>query len=568
MVKFECISIKNFLTYGNSPVTYNFNKGKVAVITGKNESGKSSIISALYFALTGKPYQDINKGDLVNNVNKKDCLVELSFSVNSIDYLIKRGIKPNLFEIYKDKVKIDEESHTKDYQEVLESITGLTPAIIKQILIISNRFYTPFLELSAADKREFIETILGITLLSEMSDNIKKRLTNIKQDELLISKDIERVESNIEIVKEFVEKDSLNSDGRKEEVLKQIDTIKNEIVLIKNDLVLLESDKQKHNERRTELKKYTDYKNKVETSLSDIKSEINRVMKDIRFYSSTINCPTCGGEILNSEEKISEANKLLESLNEKKEVAEKRMQKVTNAENADMEIQDILSKLRMQISKNEILISNKTEKINDLKAELNKVIEIGNDNNQKLISLSNELEDKISDRIVLTKDKKNVTMVQKLISDKGIKKYILNKYIPILNKSVNDYLEILQAKYRIIFDEELNDKLLGKGYENLSYSSLSSGAKQRYDLALMFSFIEIAKMKNNVNCNVICFDETMSDIDNLEGVGKVFDKLKENDYSVNLITHDDRLKELGDINYKVSKSKFTQLECDASEITI
>lgn len=556
------ITIKNLLTYGNAPVTYTFNKGKVSVITGANESGKSSIISALYFALTGKPYQDCNKGDLVNNVNKKDCLVELSFNINETQYLVKRGIKPNLFEIYKDNIKIDESSHTKDYQEVLEGITGLTPAIIKQILIISNRFYTPFLELTAADKREFIETILGITLLSEMADNLKKRLTTIKQEEAFAEKDMERINSNLILIKEFIEQQNADSETKKAEVMNEIEELVEQDQTYKKNIKELETQLEELREKKEPLKKYLDAKDRVASSLSVAEANKNTLLKQLKFYSSYNNCPTCKQEINkeNLQSQIDESNETLGKLNEEIEVSEKRMDKIKKAEARNTEIQNLMFKAQADISKHDILIANNTKKIIDLKNSLNKVAESTVDNESKLISLKKEKNLKEESRIALTSEKKNVIMIQKMISDKGIKRYILNKYIPVLNTLVNNYLEILQAKYRIIFDEELNDKLLGKGYENLTYSSLSSGAKQRYDLGLMFSFIEIAKMKNNINCNVICFDETMGDIDDLTGVGKVFDVLKEKGYSINLITHDDRLKELGDINYKVTKPKFTKLE--------
>lgn len=557
------ITIKNFLSYGNAPITFNFNKGQVSVITGKNGSGKSTLIEAIYFVLTGKPYRDVNKGDLVNTTNKKDCLVELSFDINETPYFLRRGIKPNLFEIYKggrDKEhKIDEEAHSKDYQEVLEGITGLSPSIIKQILIISNRFYTPFLELEAKDKRQFIETILGITLLSEMNDNIKKRLTTIKQDELFIEKDIERINSNIELINEFIEKESSSSEDRKLEINGLIRELENDITLSTITNTELEEDLKKHKENRKELRKYLDYKDKVVNSLANINAEMNRVNKDIQFYSKGNVCPTCKQEIKDSEERLNQAKKELESLNEKKKISDGRMEKIKNAEKSDMEIQDFISKLQLQISKNEILSNNNVQKIVQLKAELNKVVEVGSDNQLKLDLLNTDKDVKINDKIVLTNEKKNVTIVQKLISDKGIKRYIINKYVPVLNSYVNKYLETLEAKYKVIFNDELEEKIVSKNAGD-SYGAFSSGEKQRCDLALMFSFLEISKLKNNVNCNLICFDETFSDMDETTGLEKIFDLFKSKDYSINFITHDERFKELADITYLATKQRFTKLE--------
>jgi len=557
------ITIKNFLSYGNAPTTFNFNKGQVSVISGRNGAGKSAIIESLYFVLTGKPYRDINKGDLVNATNKKDCLVELSFKINEISYFLRRGIKPNLFEIYKggrDKEhKIDEESHTKDYQEILEGITGLTPSIIKQILIISNRFYTPFLELEAKDKRQFIETILGITLLSEMNDNIKKRLTQLKQDELFLDKDVERINSNIELIEDFIEKEVNTGEERKLEIKNLIISLEDENIEMGNINVDLECELKKYKENRKELRKFLDYKDKVVTSLANISSEVNRVNKDINFYSKGNVCPTCNQEILDSAQRLDQAKKDLEILNEKKKVADDRMVKVKNAENGDLEIQDFLSKTQLQISKNEILANNNSQKIIQLKAELNRVVEVGSDNQTKLDSLNIEKDNKLGEKITLTNEKKNVTIVQKLISDKGIKRYIINKYVPVLNSYVNNYLEILEAKYKIIFNDELEEKIVSKN-AGTSYTSFSSGEKQRCDLALMFSFLEISKLKNNVNCNLICFDETMGDMDDVLGVEKIFTLFKSKDYSINFITHDERFKQLADISYLATKQRFTKLE--------
>lgn len=567
-MKIKSISVKNFLSFGNTPTTYEFKEGVISVITGINGSGKSTMFTdALFFVLTGKPYRNINKADLVNTTNKKNCLVELYFE-NIKNYKVVRGIKPNIFEIYcssnttftKEDL-IDQDSHSKEYQQVLEDITRFTEFTIKQVLILSNNFYTPFLRLKASDKREFIETILGITLFSDMNENIKKRLVTLKQEEGFVEKDIERINSNIKIIKEFIDKSTSDSEQYKLEIENNINNELKEIEKIKIVIESKEQEKINIKEKRQELRKYLDYRDKVYSKLDRVETDIKKINKDINFYETNESCPTCKQKI-NQDDIVVKLKQSLKELDEEREVFKKKADIISKAENKDSEYQGEITQIQIGINKLEAEINYKVEKINEYKKSLNKLNEVSNDNESKLISLNGELNDKTETKLNLTKEKKNVTIVQKMLGDKFIKKFVMGKYLPVLNQYVNYYLDILDAKYKLIINDELDVKIIARGYEDLSEGSFSAGETQRCNLALIFSFLELAKMKNNINCNLLICDELFGDldVDGINGLDRIFTLLKGKDYAITMITHDDKIKELADVTYKVSKQKFSKME--------
>ena len=555
-MKFNYVSFKNFLSYGNNTTTYNFNDSQVTVLIGKNGHGKSCVLESVYFALTGKAYRKVNKGELVNTKNKKDCLVTLSFNIRDDCYVVKRGIKPNIFEIYKNNVPIDESSHVKDFQEILNNITGINENAIEQIIIISNRFYKPFLELPAAQKRSFIENIFGLHMFSDMNDNLKQRITTIKQKDILLNKDIERLDSNVKLLSETKQEDIEDYQSVIDELEKSNESIEREISGLQN--------KQKElKEQKTKLEEYLVNKDEFVKKKLKCEAKIETLEKNISFYNDNDICPTCKQDI-NDVVKLEQTNEFKEELglwSDRLKLLQGKLLKLNATEMKYNQVKQDISSIEMTIGKSKQNIINNNQLILNNKKFLLKQNEISVDNSNKILSLKNEKESKLQEILDLTKEKKNVTIVQSLISDSGIKKFIFGKYVPILNKHLNDYLETLDSKYSLVFDEEMNEKILASGYSNLEYGSFSAGEKQRCDLALLFSFLEIAKMKNNLNCNLLFCDEMFADLDQegINGLNNIFNLLKKKGYSVNLITHDDKIKDLADRTIVAKKKVFSEL---------
>lgn len=519
-------------------------------------SHNSSILEAVYFALTGKAYRKINKGDLINTKNKKDCLVTLCFNIREDCYVVKRGIKPNLFEIYKNNEPLDESSHVRDFQEVLNNLTGINESAIEQIIIISNRFYKPFLELPAAQKRTFIENIFGLHLFSEMNDSLKQRISTIKQKDVLLNKDIERIDSNVKILSETKQEDPEDYHSIIEELEKSNTNIEVEISG-------LEKKQKELKESRKKLEDILVNKNEIVKKKIKCETELESLDNKIKFYQNNETCPTCKQNIDKAaiQDQLVEFNKEIDLWVERKILVNKKLTKLNEVETKLSGVKQELNSLELSIGKLRQTIINNNQLILNNKRFMLKQNEISVDNTNKILGLKTEKESKLQDILDLTRERKNVTVVQSLISDSGIKKFIFSKYVPILNKHLNDYLEILDSKYRLVFDDEMNEKIVAIGYDKLEYGSFSAGEKQRCDLALLFSFLEIAKMKNNLSCNLLFCDEMFADLDQegVNGLSNIFGLLKEKGYSVNLITHDDKIKDLGDRSMEARKKVFSGL---------
>lgn len=555
---FREIKFKNFLSYGNNTTSFKFDN-EIKAISGINGAGKSTLADAIFFVLTGKVYRNTNKTKLVNTFNKKDCLVQLVFDVGNNSYLVKRGIKPNIFEIYKNDVLLDEDSSVHDYQSRLEMITGLTPKIIEQILIISNRFYKPFLELSASEKRTFTETIFDIDVLSDVSTNLKHRLASVKEKELILSKDVERIVSNMEVLKSNKSK-MVDIKETQEAITKhesEIEENKNQILYLNTEQLSLVTNKKELQGKLKNYDKAIEKRYTCNSNIKSIRSQLNKVT-DI--------CPTCNQKIkgFNKEEKVAQLQSDLD-------LWEGRLTKINNMLESLRKFKEEIDQLEK--NENKLLIAKRnlesdnsllTEKINHGKKSIEQQAKLDKDNDDKLKKLKKEKTQIETEKAGVTKEKNNITVLQKLLSEKGLRKYIFNKHIAILNKHVNDNLKMLSAKYQIKFDDEFNESIIAGGYDDLKYGNLSAGEKQRLDLSLVFAFLEIARMKNNVNSNLLVCDEMFGDLDydGMEGIRLLFAKLKNDSNCVTVITHEDRIKELAESSYTVEKKKFSKLEKD------
>ncbi|WP_298751872.1 AAA family ATPase [uncultured Arcobacter sp.] len=545
-MKFKKVSFKNFGSYGNKLTEFELDNNGINLITGVNGRGKSTVFSAVYFALYGKPLKDgVKKAQLVNTKNKKDCLVILEFEHDSNQYEVERGIKPDIFIIKKNGEEINQDAHSIDYQEVINQLIAMDYKVFRSSIMMDASTKS-FLKRTPAEKRAFIENVLSIKIYGDISDVIKKQISSMKTEFYDVEKEIEKLDSNIQIIKDFNEKKKAEFSEKKSEIDSKIKELIEQNKDNEKEVDDYKAQKEKYVEAEDKCNQKIAELSKYETKHKLLRSKCNDINKDIEFFKSNDVCPTCRQEI-SSElvEQIesgytTQLNKYKEGMT-KLEVALSQISKVSEK---CAKITQTIRNIDSQITRLYSDYRNNNNRIDDYKSDLNKINKVQNSESKddskyvKLKESNTKRMEEIQHSIVLRQK-----MIE-ILSEKGIKKFILNKYIPVLNSIINEYLEYMDAFYKIEFDENMDEKIVAVGYEKLSYDCFSAGEKQRVDIALMFAFLELSRMKNSVNTNLIMLDEILDmslDDTGLNGVITIFERLKEKGYTVFVISCKDNL---------------------------
>ena len=513
MLIFKTLRYKNFLSSGNQFTEIQLDKSKSTLIIGSNGAGKSTMLDALTFVLFNKPFRKINKNQLINTTNEKDCVVEIEFSIGKIDWKIVRGIKPAIFEIYKGKKLLDQQASAADQQKWFEkSILKLNYKSFTQIVVLGSSNFVPFMQLSSQHRREVVEDLLDIKVFSSMNDVAKSKIKELRDDIKEIGYKKQNIEDKIELQEQFILKSKNESktkiDDLKDEICKCQSQIKvcqgyinndqGEIDLKTGELELLSNTSDK-------LKKLNSVKAKLSQKVSTITS-------DCDFFKVNSVCPTCTQNI----EETFRLNKIDEyqiKINELKTGYEELEIAITNEENREnkfLEISKIITNLTHEISQNNLRISGFQKRIGDIEHEIQKItdnLENKNIEYEKLESYKKNLEDIISDISDRKEELSNYEFIHMLLKDDGAKTKIIKKYLPVINHSLNKYLDMLEFSVNFTLDEEFNEKALNPIYEDFSYESFSEGEKMRIDLAILFTWREVAKIKNSINTNLLILDE-------------------------------------------------------------
>lgn len=562
---FEKIRFKNFLSFGNNITEINLNTNELTLFVGSNGSGKSSaIIESVFFGFTGKPYRNCGKPNLVNTHNKKNLLVELELTHNSSKYLIRRGIKPNIFEFYKDGNLVNEDSHVKDYQKQLENMLGMSSNVFKQTIMMSSRFYTPFLELSKSEKRDFIENIFSIRIFSEMNNYLKQKQQSTKFNIETLKNNISNNESNIQLLEELYASQMKECSDKKIEIEKEIERIElDTLTLIKNNDSILEK-QNILNEELKSIKEKILLKDKATRQIDLLKFKLNDIKSKLVFFETHDICTSCNQNIDSKikEKEIASNSLIIDELNEKMEKFLKVNQKLEKLSEKCIKVNNLIIQHNNELSSNNIKINFNNREIIKNKDTVNNLSSVNMDTSkldmEKKKHKENSLEKKRNEQSL-----KYIKYTLELLSEKGIKKFIIDKYIPILNGLLNQYLKKFDAPYSVIFDSEFEEKIIARGCDDIGYSSLSSGEKQRLDTALLFSFLELSKMKNSVNTNVIFFDEILDaslDSRGLDGILSIFNEMKLRGYSIFVVSHRDNISENFEKVYEVTKKRFSEIK--------
>ena len=513
MILFKTIKWKNLLSTGNQYTEIDFTKNKTNLIVGTNGAGKSTVLDALCFSLFGRSFRRINKPQLVNSVNEKDCKVEVEFSIGKSDWKVIRGIKPAIFEIWKNNAILDQSSAALDQQKWLEqNVLKMNYKSFTQIVILGSSNFVPFMQLSAAHRREVIEDLLDIRIFSSMNTLIKEKIRQSKEEIKILDLKKESFLDKVKMQENFIEE--LENRGKEniQKKLYSISTLDKEVELFMRESAVLEEgifEKQKEVEEYVgagdKLKKFGTLKGKISQKVSTL-------TKEHKFFTENTVCPTCTQEIDDDFRinRINDAqNKAKELQSGYKELGEAIKEEEGRERQFNTITKEIL-KLTNDISQNNIKISGYQRQIRDLENEvqtITKQLENRNTEHEKLESFKDNL--KITyDSLASKKDIVNYyDFSYSLLKDGGVKSKIIKKYLPLINQQVNRYLQMMDFYINFTLDQEFNETVQSPIHEDFSYSSFSEGEKQRIDLALLFTWREVARLKNSVNCNLMILDE-------------------------------------------------------------
>ena len=523
MILFETIRYKNFLSSGNSFTEINFNKSLTTLVVGTNGAGKSTMLDALTFSLFGKSFRGINKPQLINSVNEKDCLVEIEFQIGTISWKVRRGIKPGIFEIYKNGSLLNQDASSSDQQKWFEqNVLKMNYKSFTQIVILGSSNFVPFMQLTAASRREVIEDLLDIKIFSSMNAVIKNKIKLLKEETRTLDLKKESVSDKISMQENFIE----DIEKRGKESIKDKEDKIDELTLESSNLSgELNSITDKIDELNEELEKYKGAKEKLR-KLGNLKGKITQkvstITKEYTFFTENTVCPTCTQELENEFRlnKISEAKSKAKELQSGYEELEQAIRDEEIREDHFLQISKDVSNLTNGISKNNSRITSIHRQIRDLQDEIQRTAEdLANRSveHDKLAKFQEDLQLLIED---FDTKKENITyydFIYSLLKDGGVKTKIIKKYLPLINQQVNRYLQMMDFYINFTLDEEFNETVQTPIHEDFSYSSFSEGEKQRIDLALLFTWREVAKIKNSTNTNLLILDEIFDS--SLDGYG-------------------------------------------------
>jgi len=523
MILFENVRWKNFLSTGNQYSEMQLNTHSTNLIIGTNGAGKSTVLDALTFSLFGKPFRKINKAQLINTANEKDCNVEVEFSIGTTEWKVVRGIKPNKFEIWRDGNCLDQFANVNDQQKWLEqNVVKMNYKSFTQIVILGSSAFIPFMQLTNNHRREVIEDLLDIKIFSSMNNVIKEKIRSIKEEIKVLSLKKESLSDKIEMQRKFI--DEIETRGKEdiEDKKKKSRELGDEVCVLMlenehtNDTVYkLTEDQEKVTGATEKLRKLGGLKGKISNKVSTI-------TKEHKFFTDNVTCPTCTQSIDEAFRinKINDAQTKAKELQSGYKELEEAIKNEEEREHQFTTLSKEITQLTHGISKNNTKISGCQRQIRDLESEIQTVTEqLANRNteHEKLTTFKDNLTTTYDD---LSSRKDNINYYDfsySLLRDGGVKSKIIKKYLPLINQQVNRYLQMMDFYINFTLDEEFNETVQSPIHEDFSYASFSEGEKMRIDLALLFTWREVARMKNSVNTNLLIMDEVFDS--SLDGYG-------------------------------------------------
>ena len=531
MIHFNSIKWKNFLSTGNAWTEVKLDQSPSTLIVGENGSGKSTLLDALTFALFNKPFRTVSKPQLINTINGKNCVVEINFNIGSKNYSIKRGLQPRIFDITINGDMLDKNANIRDFQKYLEeNILKLNYKSFTQIVMLGSASFTPFMQLHLGARREIIEDILDISIFTSMNAVLKGKLTQLENDKRIIEGEIDIAKQKCNLQETYIK--TLEDDKSS-----KVTQILNDIKETNNAIETATEEAQRYGKEKQEVGPVSEKKRKLEEFRNKFEGQIANHRKELEFFHNTDECPTCQQGIEHDhknlmtqrdEEKISELEKALQELNTQYSEVEVLVSKVQDLDEKIMEHnnevitqQRIQQRLQLELSDTE----TKTGNISEEKT--------------KLKTLAKNTIKKVETRSTLSEDEHYFDVAKSMLQDTGIKTKIIKAYLPIINKLVNKYLAAMDFFVQFDLDETFKETIKSRHRDKFSYASFSEGEKQRIDLALVFTWRTIAKMKNSASTNILLLDEVFDSSLDVNGTEFVMNLLNTigDDTNVFVISH-------------------------------
>lgn len=509
----KAVRWKNFLSTGNNFTEIKLNKHKTTSISGENGSGKTTMLDAIVFALFGKAYRNINIPQLPNSINKKDCMVELYFNIGENEYKIRRGLAPKIFEIYKNKILIDQDSKSKDYQRMLEEqILRMNYKSFCQVVILGSTNYIPFMRLTAAERRSVVENLLDINVFSTMN-------TLLKGKKSLLNEQLRVIEGKMEILKEKIDlqKDHIklmeNQKIKKEQETgnkqKELNDKKNKL---SSEIEILEKNIEENLNKILYKDKEQNVLNTLTSDLLLLSKSISKIEKEINSIEKLSTCFVCSQDV---DDEVKEKLKLtkiqeLDKQNKDFSTIEESLNKLKEKIKKYDDIQEILKKDRSELSEAKASIRAIDQQLNDIKVSVTDIAQ------EEIDALKQKMNIYIDQGKELIKEKQEIKdnlhyykIALYLLKDSGIKSKIIKHYLPIMNKVINRYLSEMNFFVQFELDEEFKETIKSRNRDIFSYENFSEGEKRKIDLALLFAWRKISQVKNSLNCNLLIFDEIL-----------------------------------------------------------
>lgn len=522
MILFKRISYRNFLSSGNTPTEINLTGEITTLIIGTNGSGKSTMLDALCFGLFNKAFRKINKNQLVNSTNEKECLVEVEFSIGNKEYKIIRGIKPNIFEIWINGELQNQAAASVDQQKHLEDIIlKLNYKSFTQIVILGSASFVPFMQLSTANRREVVEDLLDIKIFSAMNSILKEKIRSsnekIKEFDIFEKSIQEKILMQTEFIEELEKRGNDKITANQEKIV----NLSNEVDVYIRQNSFLEEDVFKYIKEQEEVSGATDRLKKLDNLKGKLSEKVSIITEEHKFFNENTVCPTCTQTI----DETFRVNKIIDVQNKAKELQSGYQDlecTIKNEEERERQfiiLSKEITKLNNEISQNNTRISFNQKQVQELEFEIQTITEQFKNRNteqQKLEKLEKQQVDNFKKKSKYKETINYFDFAQILMKDGGVKTKIIQKYLPLMNKQINKYLQIMDFYINFTLDEEFKENIKSPIHEDFTYESFSEGEKMRINLAILFTWREIARMKNSINTNLLILDEVFdSSLDNM-----------------------------------------------------
>jgi len=545
MIIFEKIRFKNFLSYGNSWTEINLNQHKDTLIIGENGAGKSTFLDALSYALYMKPFRQVNNPQLVNSINKKHLYVEVEFKVGGNHYKVGRGHAPRKFEVYQNGELLNQEAHTKDYQKILEQqILKMNYKSFTQIVVLGSRNFVPFMQLKTADRRVVIEDLLDIQIFSVMAGILKDKISENSKDLQDVEYQVNLINEKIEVQQEYINKVNQDQEDQILKIQNQINERTQEVENLVDEQQALVEQSRMLAEQAAPLEEVS---NKIQQFLSletQIESKLTKLKKQLKFYEENDSCDTCGQEIEDEfkQKQIEESNTAISETTSGLKQLEQEISKSSERVTKLKDLKEEADRIATSASNKGSTAAAIEEVIESLQAELDEIqVEAGEDGKArtKLTELTADLEETNKRKIDYRRKASIYNTAQILLKDTGIKSRIIKQYVPVMNKLINKYLAAMEFFVDFNLDEDFKETIRSRHRDDFVYSSFSEGEKMRIDLALLFTWRAIAKLKNSASTNILIMDEIFDSSLDSQGTDEFLKIIKEltSDTNIIIISH-------------------------------